>query len=70
MKTANARYRAKVGGSSIDMEASELPLDLHQLIVWVMHSENAAYLLPEYQKLRQQETERDESQRTHCGLDI
>jgi hypothetical protein len=40
-------------------------------LYWVMHhQEDAAHLLPEYNKIRQQATERDEAQKTHCGQDI
>ena len=51
---ANARYTAKVSGSRIDMTAPELPIELNQMIVWIMHNEHAHYLLPAYRELRQQ----------------
>ena len=57
--------------SSIKVTAPELPIDLHQMIVWVMHhQDDAAHLLPEYNTIRKQATERDEAQKTHCGQDI
>ena len=54
--------------SSIKVTAGALQIDLHQMIVWVMHhQEDAKHLLPEYNKIRQQATERDEAQKTHYG---
>jgi len=50
---ANARYTAKVRGSSIDMTAPELPIELSKMIVWIMHSDYASLLLPAYRELRQ-----------------
>ena len=70
--TFDATYKAiRFGKSSIKVTAPELPSELHKMIVWVMHhQEDAAHLLPEYNKSRQQATERDEAQKTHCGQDI
>lgn len=57
--------------SSIKVMAPELPIELHQLIVWVMHhQEDAMHLLPHYLELEQQATERYEAQKTYCGQDI
>lgn len=57
--------------SSIKVIAPDLPIDLHQMIVWVMHHQaDAAHLLPAYREIRQQATVRDEAQKTHCGQDI
>lgn len=72
MKTMKAQYRSSSERkSSIKLDAQEIPIELHQMIVWVMlHQEDAMHLLPEYQKLRQQATYRDEAQKTHCGQDI
>ncbi|HSH64742.1 MAG TPA: hypothetical protein VLB84_02865, partial [Bacteroidia bacterium] len=56
---ANSRYTATVRGGRIDMIAPELPLELNQMIVWIMHSQDAAaYLLPAYRELRQQTEKR------------
>lgn len=63
METMNARYKEKTNktGSRIDMENPELPIELSQMIIWVMHHEDdAMHLLPEYNKIRQQAEERDE----------
>lgn len=69
--TASAKYKAKVKGSSIDMSNSALPLELHKMIVWVMHHpEEAIYLLPEYEKLRGQVEAHAEAQKTYNGCDI
>lgn len=71
MTTAKANYKASVDGSRISMSTLELPLEIHQMIVWCMHHEaDAMYLLPAYRELRQQVTERDEGQKTHFGSDI
>ena len=70
--TFNATYKA-IGPtkSSIKVTAGALPIDLHQMIVWIMHhQEDAAHLLPAYREIRQQATVRDEAQKTHCGQDI
>lgn len=57
--------------SSIKVTAPELPIDLHKMIVWVMHhKEDAKHLLPEYELLREKCVWRDEAQKTHCGQDI
>lgn len=53
--TANARYKARVRGSSIDIEAPELPLELNQMIVWIMTQPQAVELLPAYRELRKDE---------------
>lgn len=68
--TANARYTAKVRGSRIDMTAPELPLELNQMIVWIMHSADAAFLLPAYRELRQQAEERDEGSAKNHGVEV
>lgn len=67
---ANARYTAKVRGSRIKMIAPELPLELNQMIVWIMHSPDAAHLLPTYRELRQQAEERDEGSAKNHGLEV
>ena len=70
MTTVKARYTAKTKFGSIDMSSPELPIELSQMIVWIMHSNDAMQLLPAYQVLRQQCTGRDEAQKTYCGQDI
>jgi hypothetical protein len=72
MKTFNTKYTAAIyGKSSLKVTAPELPIDLHQMIVWVMyHQEDAVHLLPAYREIRQQAILRDEAQKTHCGQDI
>lgn len=67
---ANARYTAKVRGSRIDMTAPELPLDLNQMIVWIMHSPDAMYLLPAYKEIRQRAEERDEGSAKNHGIEV
>ena len=57
--------------SSIKVTAPELPIDLHQMIVWIMHhQESAVYLLPKYKELRELDIAHAEAQKTHCGQDI
>jgi hypothetical protein len=72
MKTFNTTYKATgPTKSSIKVTAEALPSELHKMIVWVMHhQDDAKHLLPEYDKIRQQATDRDEAQKTHCGQDI
>lgn len=67
---ANARYTAKVKGSRIDMTAPELPLELNQMIVWIMHNPNAVYLLPRYRELRQIEVEESEGSAKNHGIEV
>ena len=52
--TFNTTYKATgPTKSSIKVTAGELPSELHKMIVWVMHhQEDAAHLLPEYNKIR------------------
>lgn len=68
--TANARYTAKVRGSRIDMTSPELPLELNQMIVWIMHNPNAVYLLPRYRELRQIEVEESEGSAKNHGIEV
>ena len=57
--------------SSIKVTAGALPMELHKMIVWIMHhQEDAAHLLPEYDLLRSKCDWRDEAQKQHCGQDI
>lgn len=72
METVKAKYSAKcTTGSRLEMEAEELPLELNQMIVWVMlHQEDAMYLLPEYNKIRQQAEERDEGSAKNHGIKV
>lgn len=71
METVKAKYSAKCDtGSSLKMEA-ELPPELNQMIVWVMHHQaDAVYLLPAYRELRQDATERDEGSAKNHGLEV
>lgn len=70
--TFNTTYKATgPTKSSIKVTAGALPIELHKMIVWVMHhQEDAAHLLPEYELLRAKIQFRDEAQKTHCGQDI
>ena len=44
---------------------------IHKMIVWVMHHEaDAMYLLPEYNKIRQQAEDRDEGSAKNHGLEV
>ena len=67
-----SRYKAKTfSNSTIDIKTVDLPLKLHQMIVWaMMKPEDAMHLIPEYDLLRSKCDWRDESQKTHCGRDI
>ena len=67
METVKAKYSAKcTTGSRLEMTTEELPLELNQMIVWVMHHEtDAMHLLPEYNRIRQQAARNLE--RAHCG---
>ena len=53
--TFNTTYKATgPTKSSIRVTAGALPSELHKMIVWIMHhQEDAAHLLPEYNKIRQ-----------------
>lgn len=56
MSHTQSTYKAKIlGKSSIIVEHNALPLELHQLIVWVMSDPDmAATLLPEYRRIRKE----------------
>jgi len=49
--TASAHYHANVRGS-VSVCAPDLPLELHQMIVWIMLDPEAEKLLPAYRDLR------------------
>lgn len=68
-QTANARYTANVNVSRVAIAAPELPLELNQMIVWIMRNPDAMYLLPEYKKLRQQCEDRDEGSAKNHGIE-
>lgn len=70
-KIITAHYRANLkAGGTVKIDA-EIPIEISQMIVWaLMHPADAMYLLPEYQKLRDAATEREERQSTHCGQDF
>ena len=70
--TFNTAYKATgPTKSSIKVTAGALSIDLHQMIVWIMHhQESAVYLLPKYKELRQLAIAHAEAQKTHCGQDI
>ncbi len=68
--TANARYTANVNGSRIAMTAPELPIELNQMIVWIMHSADAVHLLPAYRELRQKAEDRDEGSAKNHGIEV
>lgn len=71
MQTVQAKYSAKTAtGSQIEME-SELPIELNRMIVWMMHHQSdAMWLLPAYQELRTQATERDEGSAKNHGIEV
>jgi hypothetical protein len=71
VRIMESTYSAKSPtGSSIKMTA-EVPIKLHQMIVWIMHHPNdAAYILPKYYEIRELATGYAEAQKTHCGQDI
>lgn len=67
---ANARYTAKVRGSHIDIKAPELPLEMNQMIVWIMHNPNAHYLLPRYRELREIDKREAEGSAKNHGMEV
>lgn len=70
LQVIKSTYSAKAPSSSIKMSA-DLPLEVHQMIVWIMHHQTSAvYLLPKYKELREIEVAYSESQKTHAGQDI
>lgn len=55
--TAKDEYGKK---SSIKMINEMLPIELHQMIVWIMfHAEQAEALLPDYRRIRFGEQQED-----------
>ena len=70
MKIIYSAKSKELGGIKMSGEI-DLPLVLHQMILWVlMHPQDAIYLAPEYEKVRAQADDRNEAQKTHCGQDI
>ena len=67
-----ATYKAKTFcASHIEIKCEDLPGKLNQLIVWCMTKpDEALHLLPEYEKLRQQATERDEGSAKNHGIEV
>ena len=72
MTTFNTTYNATgPTKSSVKVTAPALPIELHQMIVWVMHHQDSAvYLLPKYKELRESDMAHAEAQKTYCGQDI
>lgn len=70
--TLNTTYTAiSPTKSSIKVTAPELPIELHKMIVWVIHHQDTALaLLPKYKELRELQIAYAEAQTTHCGQDI
>ena len=67
---AKARYTVTVGGGRIDMTAPKLPVELSQMIIWIMHNEHAHYLLPAYRELRKQDEDRAEGSAKNNGIEV
>lgn len=55
-ETLRVRYRARCQtGSRLELE-TDLPIDLNQMVVWIMlHQDPARDLLPEYRRMRELE---------------
>ena len=71
METVKAKYSAKcTTGSRLEMTTEELPLELNQMIVWIMHNPNAHYLLPRYRELREIEEREAEGSAKNHGLEV
>lgn len=72
METVKAKYSAKcTQGSRLQMETEALPLELNQMIVWVMrHQADAMYLLPAYKEIRAQAEARDEGSAKNHGIEV
>lgn len=70
--TFNTTYKANgPTKSSIKVTAPALPIDLHQMIVWIMnHQEDAVYLLLEFEKMRDQVTARNEGSAKNHGVEV
>lgn len=71
-KEVKAKYRGRIEKSGwAEVENQALPIELHHMILWVMlNQDDAAYLLPAYEKLRQQATERNEGSAKNHGVEV
>ena len=67
----HSQYKARTfGNSTIDIKMHDLPLELHQMIVWaMMKPEYAIYLVPEYQRIRAESDAKEEGSAVNMGLE-
>lgn len=49
----HATYTARRSGSSAKIEAKDMPLEVNQMIVWLLLNAEAVGLLPEYRRIRE-----------------
>ena len=72
MEIVKATYSAKTkGGGGAKVETDYMPKELNQMIVWVMmNQEDAMYLLPEFEKLHEQVTTRNEGSAKNSGVEV
>ena len=72
MEIVKATYSAKTkGGGGAKVETDYMPKELNQMIVWMMmHQEDAVYLLPEFERLYEQVTARNEGSAKNHGIEV
>lgn len=66
----SAKYQAKttLTGSRIEIVCEDLPVSLNQMIVWIMSKpEQAAHLLGDYYRVRDDEQDREEGSAKNHG---
>lgn len=69
--TINAQYRAKTStGSSISIEITDIPRDIHLMVVWALnHPEAAQDLIPRYYQARAEHEAHDEGSAKNHGIE-
>ena len=69
--TINAQYKAKTStGSSISIEITDIPRDIHLMVVWALnHPEAAQDLIPRYYQVRAEHEAHDEGTAKNHGIE-
>ena len=72
MEIVKATYSAKTkNGSGAKVETDYMPTKVNQMVVWIMmNQDDAVYLLPEFEKLREQVTARNEGSAKNHGVEV
>ena len=69
--TINAQYKAKTStGSSISIDVTDIPRDIHLMIVWALNHPDAALdLIPRYYQVRGEHEAHAEGSAKNHGIE-